>query len=107
MITDLHSRKIVGHCVYEDLSVKGSIIAFQLALKQRYNKTLSLIHHSARGVQYCSHAYVKFLQKNKEQISITQTQTTLKQKTRGRLKKKRLAITTPTKKSRSQDLTRN
>ena len=33
LITDLHSRKIVGYCVYEDLSVKGSIIALQQALK--------------------------------------------------------------------------
>ena len=73
LITDLHSRKIVGHCVYEDLSVKGSIIALQQALKQRKDKTLSLIHHSDRGVQYCCHAYVKLLQKNKVQISMTQS----------------------------------
>ena len=73
LITDLHSRKIVGHCVYEDLSVKGSIIALQEALKQRKDKTLSLIHHSDRGVQYCCHAYVKLLQINKVQISMTQS----------------------------------
>ena len=73
LITDLHSRKIVGHCVYEDLSVKGSIIALEQALKQRNDKTLPLIHHSDRGVQYCCHAYVKLLQKNAVQISMTQT----------------------------------
>lgn len=73
LITDLHSRKIVGHCVYEDLSVKGSIIALQQALKQRHDKILSLIHHSDRGVQYCCHAYVKLLQKNNVQISMTQS----------------------------------
>ena len=73
LITDLHSRKIVGHCVYEDLSVKGSIIALQQALQQRKDKTLSLIHHSDRGVQYCCHAYVQLLQKNKVQISMTQS----------------------------------
>jgi len=73
LITDLHSRKIVGHCVYEDLSVKGSIIALQQALKQRNDKTLPMIHHSDRGVQYCCHAYVKLLQKNKVQISMTQS----------------------------------
>ena len=73
LITDLYSRKIVGHCVYEDLSVKGSIIALQQALKQRNDKSLSLIHHSDRGVQYCCHAYVKMLQKNKVQISMTQS----------------------------------
>ena len=73
LITDLYSRKIVGHCVYEDLSVKGSITALQQALKQRTDKSLSLIHHSDRGVQYCCHAYVKMLQKNKVQISMTQS----------------------------------
>ena len=73
LITDLYSRKIVGHCVYEDLSVKGSITALQQALKQRTDKALPLIHHSDRGVQYCCHAYVKMLQKNKVQISMTQS----------------------------------
>jgi len=73
LITDLYSRKIVGHCVYENLSVKGSIIALQQALKQRSDKTLPLIHHSDRGVQYCCHAYVTMLQKNKVQISMTQS----------------------------------
>ena len=73
LITDLYSRKIVGHCVYEDLSVKGSITALQHALKQRTDKSLPLIHHSDRGVQYCCHAYVKMLQKSKVQISMTQS----------------------------------
>ncbi len=73
LITDLYSRKIVGHCVHEDLSVKGSITALQEALKQRRNKTENLIHHSDRGVQYCCHAYVEILQKNKIKISMTQS----------------------------------
>jgi putative transposase len=73
IITDLYSRKIVGHCVHEDLSVNGCIEALKMALKHRTNKTENLIHHSDRGVQYCSHAYVKLLQKNNIQISMTQT----------------------------------
>jgi transposase InsO family protein len=73
LITDLYSRKITGHCVHEDLSVKGSIEALRKAIKQRKEKTESLIHHSDRGVQYCCHAYVKLLQKNNIQISMTQS----------------------------------
>jgi transposase InsO family protein len=73
IITDLYSRKIVGHCVHEDLSVNGCIEALKMALKQRTYKSENLIHHSDRGVQYCSHAYVKLLQKNNIQISMTQT----------------------------------
>jgi len=73
VITDLYSRKIVGHCVHESLSVKGCIDALRQALKSRNDKTQSLVHHSDRGVQYCCHAYVKLLQKQQIQISMTQT----------------------------------
>jgi putative transposase len=73
LITDLYSRKIVGYCVHEDLSVNGCLEALKMALKQRVNKSEALVHHSDRGVQYCSHAYVKLLQKNNIRISMTQT----------------------------------
>lgn len=73
MITDMYSRKIIGYCVHENLSVEGCVIALKMALKQRVNKTEKLIHHSDRGVQYCCDAYVKLLQKNEVQISMTQT----------------------------------
>lgn len=73
LITDLYSRKIVGHCVHSDLSVNGCLEALKMALKQRENKKESLIHHSDRGVQYCSHAYVNLLQNHNIHISMTQT----------------------------------
>jgi putative transposase len=73
IITDLYSRKIVGHCVHESLSVKGCISALQQALRSRRNAKESLIHHSDRGVQYCCHAYVKTLKKHKIKISMTQS----------------------------------
>lgn len=73
VITDLYSRKIVGHCVHESLSVKGCIEALKQAIKSRKNKNQSLIHHSDRGVQYCCHDYVRLLQKQQIQISMTQT----------------------------------
>jgi putative transposase len=44
-----------------------------MALQQRKDKTVNLIHHSDRGVQYCSHSYVKLLQKNNIKISMTQS----------------------------------
>jgi transposase InsO family protein len=73
IITDLYSRKIVGHCVHESLNVKGCIDALKQAIRNRKDKTGTLIHHSDRGVQYCCHAYVKLLQKDRIQISMTQT----------------------------------
>ena len=73
IITDLYSRKIVGHCVHDSLNVKGCMDALKQALKNRTDKTKPLIHHSDRGVQYCCHAYVKLLQKQNIQISMTQS----------------------------------
>jgi transposase InsO family protein len=73
VITDLYSRKIVGHCVHESLSVKGCMDALKIALSARKDKTLPLIHHSDRGVQYCCNEYVTMLQKHEVQISMTQT----------------------------------
>jgi putative transposase len=73
LVTDLYSRKIVGHCVHEDLSVKGSLEALRQAISQRNDKSASLIHHSDRGVQYCCHAYVNLLKKQGIRISMTQT----------------------------------
>ena len=73
IITDLYSRKIVGHCVHESLNVKGCIAALKQAIGNRKDKSASLIHHSDRGVQYCCHAYVTLLQQQQIQISMTQT----------------------------------
>lgn len=73
IITDLYSRKIVGHCVHDSLSVNGCIEALKHALVNRKDKSKPLIHHSDRGVQYCCHAYVRLLQKQNIQISMTQS----------------------------------
>ncbi len=72
LVSDLYSRKIVGWNLSDSLSIEGGIKALQMALRQRKNKTLPLIHHSDRGVQYCSKEYVNWLQKNKISISITE-----------------------------------
>ena len=73
MITDMYSRKIIGYCIHENLSAEGCLVALKMALKQRASKAEKLIHHSDRGVQYCCDAYVKLLQKNAVEISMTQT----------------------------------
>jgi putative transposase len=73
LITDMYSRKIVGYCVHNDLSVNGCIEALEMALSQRKNKAEKLIHHSDRGVQYCCKAYVRKLKRNKIVISMTQS----------------------------------
>ena len=70
LITDAYSRKIVGYCLYPDLSAEGCIAALRMALKNNPVREF-LIHHSDRGVQYWSSAYVKLLGK-KTRISMTE-----------------------------------
>lgn len=72
LITDAYSRKIVGFYLSEDLSAKGCIEALKMALK---NTSIpeKLIHHSDRGLQYCSNDYVMLLQDNGIRISMTQS----------------------------------
>ncbi|MGN5190819.1 IS3 family transposase [Aeromonas veronii] len=56
LVTDAYSRKIVGHHVHEGMHAESVAIAFKKALKQRRGGG-ELIHHSDRGVQYCSGLY--------------------------------------------------
>jgi putative transposase len=71
LITDAYSHKIVGFYLSKTLEAKGTILALKTALKNCTN-TNNLIHHSDRGVQYCSAAYVKILQENNINISMTE-----------------------------------
>lgn len=71
LITDAYSRKIVGHDVSRSLSFEGSLRALQMALAP-LSGSIQLIHHSDRGIQYCSHVYVNLLTKYSIQISMTE-----------------------------------
>jgi transposase InsO family protein len=71
LLTDMYSRKIVGWSVSESLSIEGCVTSLKKALRENPVRQ-SLIHHSDRGVQYCSHDYVKLLNKNKIGISMTE-----------------------------------
>lgn len=72
-ITDAYSHKIVGYQVAETMEAIESIRALQMALSALGAEThLNLTHHSDRGMQYCSHAYVKLLQDYNIQISMTE-----------------------------------
>ena len=72
LITDAYSKKIVGYNVSDNLNTQSSLVALKLALKQRKNKEIPLIHHSDRGLQYCANEYQKLLSKNQIQPSMTQ-----------------------------------
>lgn len=72
LITDKWSRKIVGFHLGETLETGGSLKALAMALKdlQRSEKP---IHHSDRGCQYASHAYVDTVEKAGLRMSMTQS----------------------------------
>ena len=63
LLTDAYSKQIMGYCVSKDLAASSTIKALQMALVKRKYKD-SLIHHSDRGLQYCSAGYVKILEQN-------------------------------------------
>jgi putative transposase len=71
LITDAYSRKIVGFHVSDDMKVSSATLALKKALAQKPAETI-VIHHSDRGIQYCSTAYVQLLQQNNAMISMTQ-----------------------------------
>jgi transposase InsO family protein len=72
LITDAYSKKIVGHYVADNLNTESSLMALKRALKNNKPGMEPLIHHSDRGLQYCSNEYQKILTKNGVQCSMTQ-----------------------------------
>lgn len=72
LITDAYSKRVMGYCLHPYLTNVGTINALNMAISKRTKIELSLIHHSDRGVQYCSYDYLKLL--NKEKIGISMTQ---------------------------------
>lgn len=74
LITDAYSRKIMGYALCETLEAIGPTEALVMAIKQRQAiSAFILIHHSDRGVQYCSSEYVDILAKANIAISMTQS----------------------------------
>lgn len=72
LITDAYSRKIVGYDLSDNLESVNALQALQMALHSIHESPTSLIHHSDRGIQYCSHDYVRLLQQHSIQISMTE-----------------------------------
>ena len=71
LITDAYSKKIVGYELLNNLSTEGPLKALESALKSR-KYTHNLIHHSDRGLQYCSADYINKLTQNNVKVSMTE-----------------------------------
>lgn len=71
LVTDLFSRKILGYKVSDNLSAKSAVEALTMALNSMSDID-DVIHHSDRGIQYCSHKYTGLLKENGIIISMTE-----------------------------------
>lgn len=73
LVTDAYSKKIMGWCLSPSLHADATILALKMAIRNAGCDLEGLIHHSDRGCQYCCDKYVKLLQDNRIQVSMTQS----------------------------------
>ena len=71
LVTDAFSRKIVGYAVNHNMEAVSMSLALEMALKGKQTDAAT-IHHSDRGLQYCSGHYVSLVSVNKMKMSMTQ-----------------------------------
>lgn len=72
LVTDMFSRKIVGYAVADNMEAETMAAALKMAITNRLNPTQITIHHSDRGVQYCSKEYAELTADNNIQLSMTE-----------------------------------
>jgi putative transposase len=72
MVTDAYSRKIMGYALADNMEAAQMKQAFQMAVKNRGDKQHPLIHHSDRGLQYCSAEYVSIADQHQIKMSMTE-----------------------------------
>lgn len=109
LITDAYSRKIIGFHVSDNMRVDSAVIALQKALDQKPPDAI-VIHHSDRGMQYCSNEYVKLLKLHHALISMTQNgdpyENAMAERVNGILKTELIAETYADVKEAMQHITR-
>ena len=70
LVTDAYSRKIMGYEVSDDMRAESVVKALRLAARQRTTRR-PLLHHSDRGLQYCSAIYQQELSRHGMTPSMT------------------------------------
>ncbi len=71
LVTDAYSKQIMGYELADNLKASSTVKALKMAMSNRKYKH-QLIHHSDRGLQYCSYHYTELLTENSIQISMTE-----------------------------------
>lgn len=72
LITDAYSKKILGYRLAKNLDSIHAVNSLQDAIKNSSQPISGLIHHSDRGIQYCSKEYTDLLNKHSIAISMTE-----------------------------------
>ena len=72
LVTDAFSRKIMGYSIADTMNTEEMKKAYEMALSQRCYPGQTLIHHSDRGLQYCSSDYVNLSKEHHHLISMTE-----------------------------------
>ena len=62
----------MGYAISDNMETQSVIGAYRMALKNKVNKSIETIHHSDRGVQYCSKEYIELSLQNNCKISMTE-----------------------------------
>ena len=70
-VLDAFSRAVIGWALADHLEASLAIEALDVALAARNPAPMSLIHHSDRGVQYASLAYLARLKERKVAVSMS------------------------------------
>lgn len=72
LVTDAFSRKIMGFSIDKTMNTEAMKKAYEMAISQRSYPAQKLIHHSDRGLQYCSSDYVRLTLDIEGEISMTE-----------------------------------
>lgn len=72
LVTDVYSRKIMGYAIADTMDTEAMIKAYEMGLRNRKYPDLELIHHSDRGLQYCSKEYIALSRTHKVKVSMTE-----------------------------------
>ncbi|WP_133472032.1 IS3 family transposase, partial [Paraglaciecola marina] len=70
LVTDAFSRKIIGYHLSNEMKASDVVKALNMAIKNRQYDH-DAIHHSDRGLQYCSALYQSVLEANNIKPSMT------------------------------------
>jgi len=71
LITDAYSKKIMGWHINTRMKAEDGLVALKMATKNKIYER-ETIHHSDRGIQYCSSSYVSYELKNNYRPSMTE-----------------------------------